>query len=129
MQHPGNHFSADLFAQGMYFGAYEGERIIAAGGTHALTPAHQLAVLGNILTVPEVRRQRYATAITTALVSTLFAQHFSLVVLNVFEENSNAIRVYQHLGFQTHHQFLTGKAILSYNSDNPRVLPDLRKLD
>ncbi len=112
-QHPGSGFSADLFAQGMYFGAYEGERIIAAGGTHALVPAHRIAVLGNILTAPEARGQGYATAITAALVATLFEQHFSLVVLNVFEDNSHAIRIYQRLGFQTHHQLLTGKAILS----------------
>lgn len=112
MQHPESGFSADLFTQGMYFGAYEGERIIAAGGTHALVPAHRIAVLGNILTAPEARRQGYATAITAALAATLFKQHFSHVVLNVFEDNSTAIRIYQRLGFQTHHQLLTGKATL-----------------
>lgn len=114
-QHVGNHFSADLFApfpQCLYFGAYEGERIIAAGGTHAVVPAHQLAVLGNILTAPEARRQGYATAITSALVAALLEQHFSLVVLNVLADNANALRVYQRLGFQTHHRFVTGKASL-----------------
>jgi GNAT superfamily N-acetyltransferase len=112
-QHPESGFSADLFTQGMYFGAYEGERIIAAGGTHALVPAHRIAVLGNILTAPEARGRGYATAITAALVSKLFEQQFSVVVLIVFEDNSHAIRIYQRLGFQTHHQLLTGKAILS----------------
>ncbi len=110
--HPESGFSADLFAQGLYFGAYAGERIIAAGGTHALVPAHRLVVLGNILTAPEARGQGYATAITAALVATLFDQQFSLVVLNVLEDNSTAIGVYQRLGFQTHHQLLTGKAFL-----------------
>ncbi len=111
-QHPESGFSADLFAQGMYFGAYEGGRIIAAGGTHALVPAQRIAVLGNILTAPEARGQGYATAITAALVATLFKQHFSRIVLNVLEDNSTAIHIYQHLSFQTHHQFLTGKATL-----------------
>jgi RimJ/RimL family protein N-acetyltransferase len=109
-QHPESGFSADLFPQGLYFGAYAGERIVAAGGTHALVPTHGIAVLGNILTAPEARGQGYATAITTSLVATLFDQHFSLVVLNVFEDNSPAIRIYQRLGFQTHHRLLTGKA-------------------
>jgi len=109
-QHPESGFSADLFTQGLYFGAYAGERIIAAGGTHALVPTHRIAVLGNILTAPEACGQGYATAITAALVATLFEQQFSLVVLNVFEENSTAIRIYQRLGFQTHHQLVTGKA-------------------
>ncbi len=111
-QHPESGFSADLFTHGLYFGAYAGERIIAAGGTHALVPAHRIVVLGNILTAPEAREQGYATAITAALVATLFEQQFSLVVLNVFEDNSTAIRIYQRLGFQTHHQLLTGKATL-----------------
>lgn len=111
-RHPESAFSADLFSQGLYFGAYAGEQIIAAGGTHALAPAHRLAVLGNILTAPETRRQGYATAITAALVATLFEQQYSAVVLNVLEDNSTAIRIYQRLGFQTHHQFLTGKATL-----------------
>jgi ribosomal protein S18 acetylase RimI-like enzyme len=110
--HPESGFSADLFPQSLYFGAYAGERIIAAGGTHALAPAHRVAVLGNILTAPEARGQGYATAITAALVATLCEQQFSLVVLNVLDDNSAAIRIYQRLGFQTHHQFLTGKAIL-----------------
>jgi ribosomal protein S18 acetylase RimI-like enzyme len=65
------------------------------------------------LTAPEARGRGYATAITAALVSTLFEQQFSVVVLIVFEDNSHAIRIYQRLGFQTHHQLLTGKAILS----------------
>ncbi len=115
-RHPENTFAADLFTQGIYFGAYEGERIIAAGGTHALVPTYQIAVLGNILTAPEARRQGYATAITRALVTTLLEQNYTTIVLNVFEDNSNAIRVYQRLGFQTHHRFLTGRAIASQDA-------------
>lgn len=111
-QHPESAFSADLFTQGLFFGVYEGEQIIAAGGTHALAPMYRIAVLGNILTAPQARGQGYATAITEALVTTLLEQHFSRIVLNVFEDNSPAIRIYQRLGFQTHQQFLEGKAPL-----------------
>lgn len=105
-------FAAELFTQGVYFGAYEGKRIIAAGGTHVLTPTHRMAVLGHILTAPEARRQGYATAITAALVTTLLRQGFSTIVLNVFEDNHAAYSVYQRLGFQTHHRLITGKATL-----------------
>lgn len=111
-QHAGSGFSADLFTRGLYFGAYEGERIIAAGGTHSLVPAHQIAVLGNILTAPSARGQGYATTITAMLVETLFRRHYSTIVLNVFEENIQATRVYQRLGFQTPHRLLTGKAVI-----------------
>ncbi len=115
-QHSESIFSADLFTQGIYVGICEGERIIAAGGTHVLAPAHQIAVLGNILTAPEYRRQGYATAITTTLVSLLIEQHYRSIILNVFEDNNNAIRIYQRLGFQTYHRLLTGKGIVLANN-------------
>lgn len=111
----GHHFSADLFApfpQSLYFGAYKGEHIIAAGGTHVIVPAQQFAVLGNILTAAEARRQGYATAITSALVAKLFEQGFSRVILNVFADNAGAIRIYQRLGFQIYHRLVTGKGAL-----------------
>ena len=111
-QYPESHFSADLFPSALYFGIYEGEHILAAAGTHALVPQHRIAVLGNVFTVPEVRGQGYATAVTAALIARLFELHFSLIVLNVFEENFDAIRIYQRLGFQTHSRFLTGKSLL-----------------
>ncbi len=110
------HFLLKLFTQGLYFGVYEGERIIAAGGTHALVPRYGIAVLGQILTAPEARRQGYATAITARLVATLLAQRFDFIVLNVFADNNNAVRVYQHLGFQTHHRLFTTKGILIQQS-------------
>jgi len=114
-RHVGGRLSADLFAQGLYFGAYEGNRIIAAGGTHALAHRSHLAVLGNILTAPAARRKGYATAITSTLVAKLFEQGFSPVILNVFADNVNAIRVYQRLGFQTHHRLVTGKGVLRHD--------------
>ncbi|PWT74411.1 MAG: hypothetical protein C5B60_06730 [Chloroflexi bacterium] len=110
-QNPESTFSADLFSQALYFGVYDGETMVAAGGTHALVPAHQIAVLGNIFTAPHARGQGYATAITAALVTALLDEDVSLVVLNVFADNSTAIRIYQRLGFTTHHQLLTGRAI------------------
>lgn len=112
LQHPESAFSAPLFSQGLFFGVYEGERIIAAGGTHALAPRHGIAVLGNILTAPEARGHGYATAITEALVTELLERHFGHVVLNVFEDNGPAIRIYQRLGFQTHRRVLEGTATL-----------------
>ncbi|MGZ3715434.1 MAG: GNAT family N-acetyltransferase [Ktedonobacterales bacterium] len=120
-QNPERAFSAALFAQALYFGAYDGERLVAAGGTHALTPAHRLAVLGNIFTLPEARGHGYARAITASLVAALFNQHIGHVILNVFEDNAPAIHVYQRVGFQAHHRLITGKALLSPN--HPEVTP------
>ncbi|HLQ29833.1 MAG TPA: GNAT family N-acetyltransferase [Ktedonobacteraceae bacterium] len=112
-QHLESTFSANLFSQGVYVGVWKGKRLIAAGGTHALAPTSHIAVLGNILTAPEARGQGYATAITAALVIMLFDQGYSTIVLNVFEDNSSAIRIYQRLGFHLHRRLLTGKALVS----------------
>jgi predicted GNAT family acetyltransferase len=105
-------FSAELFPDSLFFGASDGTRMLAAGGTHALAPAYQIAVLGHILTSPEVRRQGYASAITAALADTLLRQQFSTIVLNVFADNYPAIRVYEQLGFEIAHKMVTGKAVL-----------------
>jgi RimJ/RimL family protein N-acetyltransferase len=116
-RHPESAFSADLFPQGLYFGVREGDHIIAAGGTHALAAAHGIAVLGNIYTAPEARGRGYATAITAALAAALLEQGLSLVVLNVFADNSPAIHVYERLGFRTQHHLLTGPAVLVQPQD------------
>lgn len=51
-------------------------------------------------------------AYTSALVAKLFEQGFSPVILNVFADNVNAIRIYERLGFQTRYRFMTGKGVL-----------------
>ncbi len=107
-----NTFPADLFTQNLYFGVYEGEQLVAAGGTHVLAADFHIAILGNVLTAPQARRRGYATAITAALVTKLFEQHYSLVILNVFADNDDAIRIYQRLGFQMRLRFLTGRATI-----------------
>jgi ribosomal protein S18 acetylase RimI-like enzyme len=112
-RHTESTFSPDLFSQGLYVGIRDADRIVAAGGTHALVPAHRIAVLGNIFTAPHARGQGYATAITAELVAALLEQGFSLVVLNVFADNAPAIHIYQRLGFHTYHHLVTGKAALS----------------
>lgn len=111
-QNSENTFAADLFPQGVYVGVYERERLVAAGGTHALTLKPPVAVLGNILSAPAARRQGYGTSITASLATILFNEGFSTVVLNVFEDNYSAIRIYQRLGFSVHRRLFTGQAIL-----------------
>ncbi|HEY1350649.1 MAG TPA: GNAT family N-acetyltransferase [Ktedonobacteraceae bacterium] len=99
-----------LFAQKLFFGAYEGAHLVAAGGTHVLAHHFHLTVPGAILTAPDAGRQGYATAITTALVAQLFARSFSLVVLNVVREDDDAQRVYRRPGFQVRHRPATGRS-------------------
>ncbi len=100
--YPENHFRPALVEERLFYGIREGNRIVAAGGTHVIALPYGLAVLGNILTHHERRGRGYAQAITSALVTELLAQGCQDVILNVDAENDSAIHVYTKLGFQPH---------------------------
>lgn len=85
---------------------YGYESCISESGHEPVTRVH------SILIAPDARGQGSATAVTAALVTTLCEQHYTLIVLNVFADNHPAFRLYQRLGFQTHHTLFTGKAFL-----------------
>ncbi len=111
------HFRPDLLEHGLFYGIRDGERLLAAGGTHVLTREYGIAVLGNIFTHPDARRQGYARAITAALISSLLEQGCRDVVLNVLADNTAAIDLYTNLGFQTHCAFWSSQASLRARAD------------
>jgi ribosomal protein S18 acetylase RimI-like enzyme len=108
--YPESVFRRDLVQHGTFFGVRAGDGIIAAGGTHVVAPAYGIAVLGNIFTHPDARRQGYAGAITAALVADLIAGGCPEVVLTVAAANSAAIRVYSRVGFRSHCHYWAGQA-------------------
>jgi len=108
--YPEGHFRAEEVGHAVFFGVWEGDRLLSAGGTHAVAPEYGVAVLGNIFTHPEARGRGHAHTIAGALVADLFARGCRDVTLNVTAENAQAIRVYEALGFRTHARYLTGEA-------------------
>jgi len=108
--YPTGHFRPDLLEHGVFYGIREGERLVAAGGTHVVAAPYGLAVLGNIFTHPATRRRGYAGAVTAALTVELFRLGVSDIVLNVLADNTPAIRLYERLGFALAHPYLTGLA-------------------
>lgn len=107
---PENHFRPDALRHGVFYGIRAGDRLVAAGGTHAVAPAYGVAVLGGIVTHPDARRRGHASAVTARLVEALFARGCRDVVLNVAADNAPAIRVYARLGFSTHSTYWAGPA-------------------
>lgn len=107
---PETHFRADLPAHGVFYGVRSDEELLAAGGTHVVAIDYGIAVLGNIFTHPDARRQGYARAVTAALVTDLLTRGCQDVVLNVVAENTPAISLYTSLGFQTHSRYWTMEA-------------------
>ncbi len=96
--YPGNWFDPRMLATGMYFGARDNGRLIAAGGVHVYSPQYQVAAIGNVATLPEYRGRGLATAVTQAILHAL-APRITSVGLNVKADNVAAIACYRKLGF------------------------------
>lgn len=91
-------------AEGIYFGIRVNGRLVAAAGTHVVSRAARLAVVGNVLTHTEHRGRGYATAVTSAVTAELL-RFCDQVVLNVRSDNPPAIAAYRRLGYVEHCRF------------------------
>jgi GNAT superfamily N-acetyltransferase len=98
-------FMPAMLEQGVYYGVHEGDRLIAAAGTHVVAPTMSVGALGNVYTRRDRRGRGLASRVTSAVISHLSDMKLATVVLNVRENNRAAIRVYEQLGLQTHCQY------------------------
>ena len=62
---------SSAIAEGVYYGIRVGGRLVAAAGTHVISPQARLAVVGNVLTHIDYRGRGYATAVTGAVTAEL----------------------------------------------------------
>jgi ribosomal protein S18 acetylase RimI-like enzyme len=95
---------ASAIADGVYYGMRVNGRLISAAGTHVVSPAARLAVVGNVLTLTEHRGRGFATAVTSAVTAELL-RSCDEVVLNVRADNPPAINAYRRLGYAEHTRF------------------------
>lgn len=107
--YPDNFFEPFQLESGLYFGVFRGEQLVSIAGIHALSEQYDVAVIGNLVTLPELRGQGLATACTRRLLDALFAR-VGLVALNTAESNTAAIRTFERLGFSEHLRYLEGRA-------------------
>ncbi len=91
-------------ADGVYFGMRVNGQLVAAAGTHVVSPAARLAVVGNVLTHLDYRGRGFATAVTGAVTAELL-RSCDQIVLNVRADNPPAINAYRRLGFIEHARF------------------------
>ncbi len=91
-------------AEGVYFGIRVGGRLVAAAGTHVVSPEARLGVVGNVMTQLEYRGRGYATATTGAVTAELL-RTCDQVVLNVRADNPPALQAYRRLGYREHVRF------------------------
>lgn len=83
-----------------YYGIFEGPDLISIAGTHVISEAERIAVVGNVFTHPQYRGRGLAKA-TTSAVSRALLTNCDLVALTVEEGNEAAVAVYSGLGYET----------------------------
>jgi predicted GNAT family acetyltransferase len=95
---------SESVAQGVYYGVRVGGRLVAAAGTHVISPEARLAVVGNVMTHVDFRNRGYAKLTTSAVTADLL-RSCDQVVLNVRADNPPALAAYRALGYQEHVRF------------------------
>lgn len=95
----GNWFDPRMLETGEYFGAREGDALVAVAGVHVYSPEQRVAALGNVATAPESRGRGLARKVTARLCTSLL-ESVERVGLNVKADNAAAIACYRRLGFE-----------------------------
>lgn len=86
--------------EGVYCGIELDGRIVSIAGTHVVSRAEGVAVVGNVFTHPRYRGGGLATEVTSAVTQEVL-DYCDLVVLTVEEQNSPALNIYLKLGYET----------------------------
>ena len=103
-------FSTTQVQDGVFFGIFVERKLIAVAGTHLISVNYGVAAVGNVFTHPDFRGQGYGTATSNAVVSELLKIGIPDIILNVGQDNSSAIRIYERLGFKNYCPFFEGPA-------------------
>lgn len=117
---------SSAIAEGVYYGMRIGGRLVAAAGTHVISPGARLAVVGNVLTHIDYRGRGYATAVTGAVTAELL-RNCDQVALNVRSDNPPALQAYRRLGYAEHVRF-EERLIHRLGSPWPDLAAPLRRL-
>jgi len=108
----------------IYFGAEREGRLVAVAGTHVISSAASIAVVGNVYTHPVYRGQHLAQSTTSAVTEKLLASCRE-VVLSVDPTNTSAVRAYERLGFREISRLIEGAAV---RRDGTGTITALRRI-
>jgi GNAT superfamily N-acetyltransferase len=101
-------FYPSMLTDGVFFGVFEDDALVAAAGTHLVSEDEDAAAIGNIYTRRDRRGRGYGRIVTSAVIDEL--KGIRTIGLNVKAGNLPAIRLYESLGFSRHCDFLEGLA-------------------
>ena len=92
-------FPGSVLQEGVYYGVRVGRRLVSAAGTHAISTAHGIAVVGNVMTHADFRGRGLAKMVTAAVTAELL-ERVPDVALNVHAQNAPAVAAYTRLGYR-----------------------------
>lgn len=101
-------FYDSMVSDGVFYGVFEGNELVAAAGTHLVARDEGAAAIGNVYTRRDRRGRGYSRAATSAVLQEL--KDLPTIGLNVRADNTSAVRVYQSLGFVRHCEFVEAVA-------------------
>lgn len=100
--YPKNWFDPRMLETNQYIGMRnEMGELACVGGVHVYSEKYNIAVIGNIATLPEYRKHGFGTKLVNRLCVRLLTK-VKGVGLNVRSDNLSAIGIYERIGFKTH---------------------------
>jgi predicted GNAT family acetyltransferase len=107
----GDAFRQRSLELGVFYGIFDGGRLVSVAGTHIVSDNERIAALGNVMTHPAYRGRGLATIATGAVCEELLKRSIETIGLSVSRSNEAAIRVYEKIGFKRRVPFYEGTAI------------------
>ncbi len=93
-------YRAHTIDRAVYFGVFDGPRLVAVAGSHIVAPNIGIAVVGNVFTDAAYRGCGLATTTTSAVTEALLARGCADTVLTVDPANTPAVHAYRRLGYE-----------------------------
>ena len=93
-------YRAATIDRAVYYGVFDGPRLVAVAGSHIVAPNIGIAVVGNVFTDAAYRGCGLATVTTSAVTEALLGRGCADTVLTVDPANTPAVHAYRRLGYE-----------------------------
>ncbi len=95
-----SHYTSDTIERAVYYGIFDGHRLVSVAGTHIVAPNQDIAIVGNVFTDAAYRGLGLATRVTSAVTRELLERGCGEVALTVDPGNTPALAAYTRLGYR-----------------------------
>ena len=103
-------YTAENINDAVYYGAFDGDQLVAVAGTNVVSAEDATGVVGNVFTRPSYRNQGLGAVVTSAVTRWLL-ESCRDVVLSVDPRNAPAVQAYRKLGFRDVGRLIEGPAV------------------